>query len=64
MAEDKISQRKKDHIQLCLKDEVMFKTKTNGLENYEFEHNAMTEVVFNKIDLSTVFFSKKISYPF
>jgi len=64
MAEDKISQRKKDHIQLCLKDEVMFKTKTNGLENYEFEHNALTEVVFNKIDLSTSFFSKKISYPF
>ena len=64
MAEDKISQRKKDHIQLCLKDEVMFKTKTNGLENYEFEHNALTEVVFNKIDLSTSFFNKKISYPF
>ncbi len=64
MAQDKISQRKKDHLQLCLKEEVMFKTKTNGLENYEFEHNALTEVVFNKIDLSTSFLSKKISYPF
>ncbi len=64
MAENKISQRKKDHIQLCLTDEVVFKTKTNGFENYEFEHNAITEVVFNKIDLSTGFLGKKISYPF
>ncbi|MCX6167840.1 MAG: type 2 isopentenyl-diphosphate Delta-isomerase [Ignavibacteriales bacterium] len=64
MAESKISQRKKDHIQLCLTDEVGFKAKTNGFENYEFEHNALTEVEFNKIDLSTKFIGKKINYPF
>lgn len=64
MAKSKISQRKKDHIQLCLTDDVVFKTKTNGFENYEFEHNALTEVVFNKINLSTSFLDKKISYPF
>ena len=64
MAESKISQRKKDHIRLCLTDVVEFKTKTNGFENYEFEHNALTEVDFNKIDLSAKFFDKKINYPF
>lgn len=57
-------QRKKDHISLCLRDDVAFKQKTNGFENYDFDHYAITEVEFDKIDLSTKFFNKKISYPF
>ncbi|MCZ7604310.1 MAG: type 2 isopentenyl-diphosphate Delta-isomerase [Melioribacteraceae bacterium] len=57
-------QRKKDHIQLCLNDDVGFSYLTNGLENYYFEHNAITEVQFDKIDLTTKFFGHKISYPF
>jgi isopentenyl-diphosphate delta-isomerase len=56
--------RKLDHINLCLTDDVAFKQKTNGFENYDFEHYAATEVEFGKIDLSTYFFNKKISYPF
>ncbi|MDQ7818503.1 MAG: type 2 isopentenyl-diphosphate Delta-isomerase [Melioribacteraceae bacterium] len=57
-------QRKKDHISLCLTDDVAFKSKSNGFENYDFEHYAITEVELNKIDTSVKFFSKKISYPF
>lgn len=57
-------QRKKDHISLCLTDDVTFKKKSNGFENYEFPHFAITEVEFDKIDLSTKFFDKIISYPF
>jgi len=64
MQESKTSKRKKDHIELCLSDNVAFKTKTNGFENYEFEHYAITEVEFDKIDLSTSFLDKKINYPF
>lgn len=64
MQESNTSKRKKDHIELCLSDNVAFKTKTNGFENYEFEHYAITEVEFDKVDLSTVFLKKKISYPF
>jgi isopentenyl-diphosphate delta-isomerase len=59
-----IIQRKKDHINLCLNEDVAFKQKTNGFENYDFEHYAITEVELDRIDLSTSFFSKKISYPF
>ncbi|HOI30148.1 MAG TPA: type 2 isopentenyl-diphosphate Delta-isomerase [Melioribacteraceae bacterium] len=58
------SKRKKDHIELCLTDDVKFNYRTNGFENYEFEHFAPTEVRIEKIDLSTNFFKKKISYPF
>ncbi len=64
MAKSKTVQRKKDHIKLCLTDGVMYETKTNGLDRYDFEHFAITEVEFDKIDLSIKFLGKKISYPF
>lgn len=64
MSDSKIVQRKKEHINLCLSNEVAYKTKSNGFENYEFEHYAITEVQFDRIDLTTKFFSKKISLPF
>ncbi len=64
MPDSHTAQRKKDHIDLCLTDEVAFNLKTNGFDKYEFEHNAITEVKIDKIDLSTKFFSKKINLPF
>ena len=64
MSDSKTSKRKKEHLELCLTDKVAYKTKRNGFENYEFEHYAITEVEFDKIDLSTKFYGKKISYPF
>jgi isopentenyl-diphosphate delta-isomerase len=59
-----VSKRKKEHLQLCLTDEVAFKDKTNGFENYEFRHYAITEVDLKKIDFKSDFFGKKINYPF
>jgi len=59
-----ISQRKKEHLQLCLTGDVSFKEKRNGFENYEFKHFAITEVEINKISFGTEFFGKKINYPF
>lgn len=62
--EEKIMKRKNDHLQICLNEDVNFKTKTSGFEYYEFEHFAPTELIYNKIDLSTKFFGQDISYPF
>jgi isopentenyl-diphosphate delta-isomerase len=59
-----ISKRKKEHIELCLSDEVSFREKKNGFENYEFRHYAITEVDISKINFKTEFFGKKINYPF
>jgi isopentenyl-diphosphate Delta-isomerase len=64
MPQSKTSKRKKDHINLCLTDDVKFISKTNGFDKYDFEHNAVTEVVYGKIDLNSKFFAKKINYPF
>jgi len=61
---EEISSRKKEHIDLCLTDKVVFRQKTSGFENYEFIHYAPTEVDMDKIDLSVKFLAKKISYPF
>lgn len=58
------TQRKSEHIQLCLMDKVSFRQKTNGFENYDFIHSAITEVDLNKISFQKKLFGKKINYPF
>ena len=62
--EGKTAQRKKEHLELCLTDEVSFKTKSTGFENYDFKHYAITEVEIDKIKFDSEFFSEKIKYPF
>jgi isopentenyl-diphosphate Delta-isomerase len=66
MAKDRtqISDRKTDHINLCLSEEVSFKNKTNGFENYDFIHHAITEVDPSSINFTTEFLGKTINYPF
>jgi isopentenyl-diphosphate delta-isomerase len=61
---DNTSKRKKEHLELSLNADVSFKTKTNGFENYDFIHDASTEVEIDKIFFGTKFFGKKINYPF
>jgi len=61
---DPTSQRKKEHLELSLNSDVSFKTKSNGLDHYEFIHHATTEVELDKISFETKFFKKKINYPF
>lgn len=66
MAKDSnsITQRKKEHLELCLTGEVSFKDKRNGFDNYEFKHYAITELVPEEISFKTDFLGKKINYPF
>lgn len=59
-----INIRKTEHIRLCLTDAVEGVNKTTGLEGIEFIHNALPEIDFNKIDLSTFFLNKPIKAPF
>lgn len=59
-----ISDRKKDHIKLNLTDKVAFRSKSNGFENYDFIHDASTEVEYEKINFRTKVFGKKTGYPF
>ena len=58
-----ISSRKEQHVELCVNEEVNFTTKTNGLEEWEFEHNALPELNFDEINPSIQFLGKEISFP-
>jgi isopentenyl-diphosphate delta-isomerase len=58
-----ILHRKKAHIDICLNSDVTF-GKSNGFEKYEFVHNPLTEVNIDKINFTTEFLSKTISFPF
>ena len=58
------SKRKKEHLELCLTDNVSFRLKTNGFDKYDFIHDAITEVDISKITFQTKFLLKKIEYPF
>jgi isopentenyl-diphosphate delta-isomerase len=60
----KTSKRKKEHLELCLTDDVSFKEKSTGFENYEFKHYAITEVDITSINFHSKFFGEKINFPF
>jgi isopentenyl-diphosphate delta-isomerase len=55
--------RKIDHIDIFLRKNVKFQAITPGFENYRFMHNALPELDYDKIDMSTEFFGKKLNYP-
>ncbi|MEJ2629080.1 MAG: type 2 isopentenyl-diphosphate Delta-isomerase, partial [bacterium] len=59
-----IASRKKEHIKICLKEDVRFKKKTTGLEKYDFIHCALPEINLKDIDTSITLFGKKLSFPF
>ena len=57
-----ISQRKSDHIQINLEQDVQSGLNT-GLDNYRFGHQALPELALEEITLETSIFGKRISAP-
>ena len=57
------SQRKDDHISICLEKDVTFQ-KTNGFEKYDLIHKALPELSLADIDTTTTFLGKHFSFPF
>ena len=55
--------RKKDHVDICLTEDVAYHEKTAGFERIEFIHNALPELDLKEIDTSTSFLKKKLSFP-
>ena len=58
-----ISNRKADHIDLCINGDVDFKSKTTLFEDVELIHNPLPELHINEIDLATEFAGKKLKAP-
>ncbi|WP_223066123.1 type 2 isopentenyl-diphosphate Delta-isomerase [Paenibacillus caui] len=57
------SERKTEHIRICLQENVEGQGITNGLEQYRFRHNALPELHFDDIRLDTVFLNRKLRTP-
>lgn len=58
-----IQNRKRDHIDICLKKDVQFNKLTSGFEAYNFSHNALPEINMDDIDLSINILGKKFNAP-
>lgn len=56
-------QRKKDHIRICLNEDVGH-TISTGFESYRFKHNALPEIDFKSINTSSSFLGKELKVPF
>jgi isopentenyl-diphosphate delta-isomerase len=61
--DDMIGERKADHIEVCLKEDVQSKKATTGFEEIHLVHRAIPEIEREKVDLSTTVFGYKFSAP-
>ncbi len=57
------SDRKVEHLRICLNEDVQAKDITVGLENYRFVHQALPEIDLAEIDLSRQLFGRRIKAP-
>ena len=61
--DDIIGERKVDHIEVSLKENVQAKNVTTGFEDVTLIHRALPEIDRAQIDLSTTVFGYKFSAP-
>ncbi len=57
-----LQQRKADHIQINLEQDVR-SALTTGLENYRFSHEALPEIRLEDVDTSLTVFSRRLAAP-
>ncbi|MDL4840181.1 type 2 isopentenyl-diphosphate Delta-isomerase [Aquibacillus rhizosphaerae] len=61
---DSIDKRKSQHIDIVLNETVTGLNTSTGFESFKFIHNALPEIDFNEIDLSSDFLGKRYKTPF
>jgi len=58
------SERKRDHIRICIEKPVQFRHKSTWLEHVHLPHNALPEISAKEIQTETRFLGAKLSFPF
>jgi isopentenyl-diphosphate delta-isomerase len=61
---DSIEERKANHIEICLEEDVQARKTTTGFEDVSLVHKALPEIKREKVDLSTTVFEYMFSAPF
>lgn len=59
-----IVQRKSDHIDVVMHQDVGFGALSSGFERIRFVHNALPDLALDEIDLSTTFLRRRLQAPF
>ncbi|NWJ47190.1 MAG: type 2 isopentenyl-diphosphate Delta-isomerase [Chloroflexi bacterium] len=57
------SERKVEHLRICLYEDVQAKGISAGLESYRFIHQALPEIDLAEVDLSLELFGRKVNAP-
>lgn len=60
---DETRERKGEHLEICLEEEVKARKATTGFEDVHLIHRALPEINRDEIDLSTTVFNHKFSAP-
>ncbi|WEU39707.1 MAG: type 2 isopentenyl-diphosphate Delta-isomerase [Candidatus Odinarchaeum yellowstonii] len=63
MPEDKIENRKADHLDICISRDVESQAKTTGLEDISFIHRAVPTFKMDEINLESMFLGYRLKYP-
>jgi isopentenyl-diphosphate delta-isomerase len=58
-----IQKRKKEQLDLCLNEQVEFRSKTTWLEEVEFIPHALPQTTLEEIDISIYFLSRRLKAP-
>ncbi|WP_226037293.1 type 2 isopentenyl-diphosphate Delta-isomerase [Aquibacillus saliphilus] len=61
---DSIDKRKSQHIDIVLNETVTGKNTSTGFESYKYIHNALPEIDFEEIDLTSEFLGNSYKTPF
>ncbi len=57
------SQRKLEHLRICLEEDVQSPVLTTGLERYRFVHQALPELNLSQVDTATLFLGHPLQAP-
>ena len=57
------SQRKRDHLKICLEEDVAFRSVRTGLEHLHLMHQALPELALEDIDLACCFLGRHLRAP-
>ncbi len=57
------TQRKAEHIRICLESDVQFHDRGSGFDRYEFTHSCLPELDYQEIDITTKFLGKELGAP-
>ncbi|MFD1957622.1 type 2 isopentenyl-diphosphate Delta-isomerase [Paenibacillus thailandensis] len=60
---DSTSKRKGEHIRICLQEDVNGAGIETGFERFRFRHNALPELSFDDINISTTWLGKALKTP-